>query len=89
MSWFPAGIVGAIRSGVGAAFPVLFLPNSFALWPAFIQKAPGFVRDYFTSIKLMGVGWVNGEEFPWKMGMCRGLPACPCCATTQDPVLPP
>lgn len=43
VSWFPAGIVGAVRSRVGAVCSVLFLPSSFAFWPAFIQEALGFV----------------------------------------------
>lgn len=53
LSWFPAGIEGAVRSRVAIVCPVFFPPNSFAFWPAFIQKALGFVWDYLTSMKLM------------------------------------
>lgn len=90
VSWFPAGIVGAVRSRVGAVCPVLFLP-----FPKFICFSAGF-HPGSTGIclgllhihKADGVGWVNGKEFPWKTGICHGLPPCPCCATTHDLVLP-
>lgn len=90
VSWLPDGIVGAVRNRVGAVCPVLLLPfPEFICFSAgFHPRSTGICLGIFHMHKADGVGWVNGKEFPWKMGMCHGLPACPCCATTHDLVLP-